>query len=127
MFYSASTRIFYDVDGDGKKYGEHSPDAAFTHEGADYPSVIIETSFSQKRKDLPKLAEDYILGSLENISVIIGFDIDYCGTKEATISVWRPERGFHEDNTEFFRVKTVVDAEPFRNSVKPYIGVSPEV
>lgn len=44
---------------------------------ADYPGIVIQTSFSQKRKDLPKLAEDYILGSIGNITVVIGLDIEY--------------------------------------------------
>jgi hypothetical protein len=58
---------------------------------ADYPGIVIETSFSQKRKDLPKLAEDYILGSIGNITVVIGLDIEYWKAKRATFSMWRPE------------------------------------
>ncbi|KAI9760042.1 MAG: hypothetical protein M1840_002743 [Geoglossum simile] len=112
----ASTRILYRTDDDGKAYGEHSPDSSFGHAKAKYPSMVIETSFTQNRKDLPKLAEDYILGSQGNISVVIGLDIVYRGTKEATVSIWKPEQGLDEDGIPFLGVKTIVDAEPFRNS-----------
>ncbi|KAI9761450.1 MAG: hypothetical protein M1840_001794 [Geoglossum simile] len=114
--YRASARIYYHADDDEKEYGEHCPDTSFAHIEAEDPGVVIETSFLQKRKDLPKLADDYILGSLGNTLVVIGFDIEYRGTKEATISVWKPENGFNQDGNPYLRVKTVVDAEPFRNS-----------
>lgn len=51
---------------------------------------MIEVSYSQKRKDLSRLADDYILGSYGNIRVVVGLDIEYKGSKEATLSVWRP-------------------------------------
>jgi hypothetical protein len=41
----------------------HEPDAVFEHLEAQYPGVVIEASFTQKRKDLPRLADSYILGS----------------------------------------------------------------
>jgi hypothetical protein len=113
IIHRSTSRIFLhgEVDNDRKGLPKHSPDAAFTHIEADYPGIVIETSFSQKRKDLPKLAQDYILGSLANVSVVIGLDIEYHGTKKATVSVWRPEEGIHEDNTLFLRVTQIVNAE----------------
>ncbi len=42
------------------RYPKRSPDASFAHADSQYPSLIIETSYSQKRKHLAKLAGDYI-------------------------------------------------------------------
>jgi hypothetical protein len=52
--------------------------------------VVIEISYSQKRKDLPRLADDYILGSDARIRAVVGVDVDYRG-KMATLSIWRPQ------------------------------------
>ncbi|GAO13113.1 hypothetical protein UVI_02024720 [Ustilaginoidea virens] len=71
-------------------YGKHDPDAQFRHSKAQYPGVVIEVSYAQKRKDLGYLAEDYILGSDGNIRVVIGLDVEYNNSKKATLSVWRP-------------------------------------
>ena len=65
-------------------YGPHDPDTAFRHLGAKYPGVIIEVSYSQKRKDLPRLADDYILGSDGNVHAVIGLDVE-CRGKMATL------------------------------------------
>lgn len=72
------------------KYNSHEPDAIFRPQGAQWPTVVIEVSFSQKQKDLKDLAEDYILGSDGNVLVVIGLDIEYRRSKRATLSVWRP-------------------------------------
>jgi hypothetical protein len=72
-----TTRILLTVDlmADGSKCPRHSPDASFRHSAATYPRVVIEVSYSQKGKDLPYLAENYILGSRGSIGVAIGLDI----------------------------------------------------
>ena len=57
---------------------------------AKYPGVVIEVLYAQKRKDLAIIAEDYILGSNGDIRAIIGIDVEYRGSKKATLSVWRP-------------------------------------
>jgi len=45
---SGSTHLtFPDSD-----YGPHDPDGSFRHLEARYPGIIIEVSYSQKRKDL---------------------------------------------------------------------------
>lgn len=84
--YYGSTTIFFD-DPD---YGKHDPDASFYHSQAQYPGIVLEVSYSQKRKDLARLADEYILGSDGNIPVVVGLDIEYSG-KEATLSIWRPQ------------------------------------
>ena len=59
-----STAVYLQVDdappGTMSKY---EPDASFWHEHARYPGVIIEVAYSQKRKKLDRLAEDYLLDS----------------------------------------------------------------
>jgi hypothetical protein len=42
------------------EYGSHQPDASFQHFEAQYPGVILELSYSQKKKDLSRLANEYI-------------------------------------------------------------------
>lgn len=72
-----------------------SADQNFRYQGAMWPSVVLEISYSQKRKDLPRLAYSYIRGSGGNIKVVVGLDIEYTAprkqprTKMATVSVWR--------------------------------------
>ena len=70
---------------------QHEPDASFGHKDAKYPRVVIEISYSQKRKDLSRLADDYILESNGNVRIVVGLDIEYRESKRATLSVWRPQ------------------------------------
>ena len=66
-----------DNNGDGKeldKYDTHDPDATFYYTNTYWPLVVIEVSYSQKRKALKDFAENYILGSDGNISVMTGLD-----------------------------------------------------
>ncbi|OBT82395.1 hypothetical protein VE02_09586 [Pseudogymnoascus sp. 03VT05] len=79
-------------------YGRHDPDFSFRHKEAQYPGVVFEVSYSQKRRDLGRLADDYILGSDGNIRVVVGLDLEYRGKKGkeasgegATLSIWRPK------------------------------------
>jgi hypothetical protein len=73
-----------------EEYGKHDPDAQFRHSKAQFPGIVIEVSYSQKRKDLERLADDYILGSDSDIRVVVGLDIEYKTGKKATLSIWRP-------------------------------------
>ncbi|KAI9734349.1 MAG: hypothetical protein M1834_002455 [Cirrosporium novae-zelandiae] len=77
------------IDFGDSEYGKHDPDAQFGHSQAAYPGVVIEVSYSQKQKDLARLADDYILGSDGNIRVVINLSVEYRGSKKATLSVWR--------------------------------------
>ena len=54
------------------QYPKHTPDASFAHADSQYPSIVIETSYSQHHKELPRLADEYISGSNGNIAVILG-------------------------------------------------------
>ncbi|KAH0555871.1 hypothetical protein GP486_006183 [Trichoglossum hirsutum] len=104
---------------------KHSPDASFMLENTIYPCIVIETSYSQKKKDLPHLADDYILKSYGSIKVMIGLDIEYRGSKKATVSVWHPDRGFTSNGIPYLRVKKTTDDKPFRSSDGS--SVSPDV
>jgi len=89
-----------DRDGQGTRVvHRREPDAQFQHRDAEYPGVVLEVSYSQDGKDLRKLAWDYIQYSNGDIKVVIGIDIKYSNTKEATLSVWRP-RYVREDGEE---------------------------
>lgn len=68
-------------------YGRHDPDTQFRYLATQYPGVVIEVSYIQKRKDLVYIAEDYILGSDGDIRVVIGLDVEYRNSKMATLSV----------------------------------------
>jgi hypothetical protein len=92
------------------RYDSHEPDAAFKHLDAQWPCLVVEVSFSQKKKDLKDLAEDYILGSDGNIRVVIGLDIEYSQSKKATLSVWQPQYVYNEDGQEeLISAQVVVD------------------
>jgi hypothetical protein len=71
----------------GSATAKHSPDGSFKHVEAQYPGVVKEVSYTQKKMDLPLLASDYIIRSRGSIKVVIGIDL----SKKATLSVWRPQ------------------------------------
>ncbi|KAK4500746.1 hypothetical protein PRZ48_008936 [Zasmidium cellare] len=69
-----------------------SPDATFLHKGRDaLPMCVVEVSYSQQRKDLPRLAESYIVDSRHEVRCVVGLDIVY-GKRDrtASLSIWRP-------------------------------------
>ena len=91
-------------------YGKHDPDSQFRHSEAQYPGVVIEVSYSQKRRDLSHIADDYILGSDGDIRVVVGIDVEYRGSKKATLSVWRPKVVENEvGEAELVAEQTVVE------------------
>lgn len=51
---------------------KHEPDAAFWHDSAQYPGVIIEVAYSQKSRELDRRAEDYLLDSDNSVRVVVG-------------------------------------------------------
>ncbi|RMZ73118.1 recQ family helicase [Pyrenophora seminiperda CCB06] len=89
----------------------HNPDAAFRHQDAKYPGVILECSYAQKRKAINLLAETYLLDSNASVRVVIGLDIGYGIEKksEPTLSVWRPRISHTADGDELRAVKVVAD------------------
>jgi hypothetical protein len=109
-----STAIYFPVDGSApSKKSKYEPDASFWHKDARYPGLIIEVAYSQKRKRLGRLAEDYLLDSnaTGSVQVVVGLDVEY-GDKEsrkATLSVWRTQVVNTADGDELRVVQEVED------------------
>jgi len=108
-----STTICFPVDGSApsKRSSKYDPDASFWHNDARYPRLIIEVAYSQKRKRLGRLAEDYLLNSNASVQVVVGLDIEYGGkgSRKATLSVWRTHVVNTADGDEIRVVQEVKD------------------
>lgn len=106
------SEIYFPVDnappGTRSKY---EPDASFWHKDARYPGVIIKVAYSQKRKRLARLAEDYLLDSNASVQVVVGLDIEYGkkGLRKATLSVWRTHVVITAEGNELRVVQEVAD------------------
>ncbi|KAA8627250.1 Z1 domain containing protein [Pyrenophora tritici-repentis] len=109
-----STEIRFDTSALSSK-SKYEPDASFKHKDAQYPGVIIEVAYSQKKKRLVRLAENYLLDSDANVRVVVGLDIAYGKeSRKATLSLWRPQLFDTPDGPELRAVDMVVD-EAFRD------------
>jgi hypothetical protein len=107
-----STKIFFPAeDSASSRRSKYEPDASFWHEDAEYPGVIFEVAYSQKKKQLGRLAENYLLDSDANVQAVVGLDIEYGkkGSRKATLSVWRT-RVFHEDDGDGHEMRVVQEA-----------------
>ncbi|KAJ6069163.1 hypothetical protein N7499_011050 [Penicillium canescens] len=111
----ATSRILIPEDRtDGKQtYSRREPDASFGHRRAHYPGVIVEVCYSQKSRRVAHIADEYILNTGGSVNAVVAFDVDYEGSKRATITVWRPEYTT-VDGVQEFRATAIVEAEPFR-------------
>lgn len=62
-----------------------------------YPALVIEVSYSQRRKDLEHRAETWIRFSNSNVHTVIGLDLNdvyqSSENRSATLSVWKSRRG----------------------------------
>ncbi|TKA64010.1 hypothetical protein B0A49_09566 [Cryomyces minteri] len=69
-----SPNIFFNHNDDSEtgtnKRSSNNPDGVFRHKQAPYPSVILEVAYSQRPKDLPKLAYRYISGSKGHVKAV---------------------------------------------------------
>jgi hypothetical protein len=70
---------------------------------------VIEVAHLQKRKTLVGLADNYILGSYGGIGAVVGLDLDYKKSKEASISVWRLKNSTNDAGEVEGEVEQVVD------------------
>jgi len=107
-----STEIYFPVENDSSgRESKHEPDASFWHDSAQYPGVIIEVAYSQKRRRLNRLAEDYLLDSDASVQAVVGLDIEYGkkGSGKATLSVWRARMFRTGTEDELRVVKEVAD------------------
>lgn len=64
-------------------------EAILQHDDALWPGVVIEVAYSQSSKDIPNLADDYVLETNGSVRVVVRLGID-SNTKKGTISIWRP-------------------------------------
>jgi hypothetical protein len=105
-----STEIEFSTGASSSK-SKYEPDASFWHNDAQYPGVIIEVAYSQKKTRLARLAENYILDSDASVRVVVGLDIEYrkVGSRRATISIWRPQLFDTADGPELRAVQEVED------------------
>ena len=71
---STSDIYLYGHEAIDERYPKHTPDASFAHAHSQYPSLVIETSYPQRQKELTRLADEYISGSDGNIATILGLD-----------------------------------------------------
>jgi hypothetical protein len=69
------------------RVSKHEPDVTFKYRKAQDLGIIIEISYSQKRKALTDLAEFYILGSDGNIQRVTGLNIKYKVIRRVTLLV----------------------------------------
>lgn len=92
------------------EYGPHQLDASFQHPEAQFPGVILELSYSQKKRDLSRLANEYILRLDADIRVVIGVDVEYKGSKKASVSIWRLQIRVNDmGEKELCALQTVTD------------------
>ncbi|KAF5575904.1 hypothetical protein FPCIR_12908 [Fusarium pseudocircinatum] len=80
------------------------------------PTVILEVAYTQKAKDLPRLAHEYIESSRGDIKVVVGLDIN--PNKQSTISMWRSRIEANGGRDEDVYIDHVVDSDPFRTADK---------
>lgn len=73
-----STEIYFPVENaPSNTKSKYESDASFWHDDARYPGVIIEIPYSQKKKRLDRLAEDYLMDSDASVRVVVGLHIEY--------------------------------------------------
>lgn len=101
-------RLPNDINDTEQTYSERCPDASFIHEYAKYPGVIIEVCYSQKVRAAADLADDYILDTNTSVNAVIALNIEYRGSKKATISIWRPHK-ITVDGVKELEAKAVID------------------
>ncbi|KAF5021479.1 hypothetical protein F66182_6479 [Fusarium sp. NRRL 66182] len=95
------------------------PDGQFRFEGAEFPGVVIEVSYSQDGKQLSKLAKQYINYSEGNIKAVICVDINY-GNTQSTVSLWKsqfnPDPESNDPDDYILDYEQAIEAQPFRTA-----------
>lgn len=105
-----------------------SPDATFYHPAQpDLPCLVVEVSYSQQRKELPRLAESYVIDSRHAIRCVLALDISYPAARskkasekqrhsKATLSVWRAALEKNEEGEDVGVCHCDVDEAAFRDA-----------
>ncbi|EME38059.1 hypothetical protein DOTSEDRAFT_57658 [Dothistroma septosporum NZE10] len=98
---------------------QRSPDASFFHPDGVQPTLVLEVSYSQQRKALPRIAESYIVDSRHEIRCVVGLDVTFASGKKkdktATVSIWRPGTEKDEEGDDVGTSFCDVDAVSFRD------------
>jgi hypothetical protein len=104
----SSSDIFALDDPDHKR----CPDASFSHPDDQYPGIVIETSYSQKVRNVEKGADEYIMMSNGNIMMVICLDVEYRSNNQQvdTLSLWRPMHG-RDQKGPFLYTECILDRE----------------
>ena len=106
------------IEFEEQEYGRHDPDSQFSHTDANYPGVILEVAYSQNAKNLPRLADDYILGSDGDIRAVICVSLEYNQGGQAWLSVWEPRIVPNDiGEPELVAVQTVIEQVFFLHSL----------
>ena len=106
------TEVEFPVEGaSSSKKSKYQPDTSFWHDNVKYPGVIIEVAYSQKRKRLHRLAENYLLDSDASVQAVVGLDIEYGmkGSHKAALSVWRTREFLTDDGHELRVIQKISD------------------
>ncbi|KAG8410212.1 hypothetical protein J3458_018248 [Metarhizium acridum] len=89
------------------------PDAQFQHPEAVYPGVVLEVSDAQDGKNVPKIAQDYILYSNGDIKAVVGVDIHK--DEDANLSLWCPKYTWSaEEEIKVLEAEAIISNVPFR-------------
>lgn len=74
---------------------KRSPDASFHCNGVHFPSLVIETAYSQGAKSLRRVADDLVMMSNGNVKMVIGLELGYRAKKTTKVTdkifVWEPK------------------------------------
>ena len=102
-----------------------TPDATFYHpDQPHFPCLVLEVSHSQRPKNLPRLADDYIVSSRHAIRCVVGLDTKYQapksgdkrkGVSPATLFVWRTAIEKDDDGDDVGICQLDVDAACIRS------------
>ncbi|KAL9119288.1 MAG: hypothetical protein Q9187_004157 [Circinaria calcarea] len=102
----------------GELVFEKSPDSQFIHSEAFFPGVIFETSYSQDKKNLKRLAKTYILGSNGDIRVVVGIDMEYPDISSASVSLWQVKYTKEPDTTmRTVEVDSIIEDQVISDSI----------
>ena len=66
----------------------HSPDIHISHSRAKFPAIVVEVTHSQSRKNLLRVAHEYMHDFRGNVDTIFGISTVY-KSRQATIDVWK--------------------------------------
>ncbi|KAH8752773.1 hypothetical protein F5883DRAFT_575832 [Diaporthe sp. PMI_573] len=93
------------------------PDASYKHKICSIPDLLVEVSWSQRGKMLPRRAKRLIEEMDGRVRTVIGLDMSdiYKGGRKATFSVWKAKSELNDSREEKWTVHTVINNQEFIN------------